>query len=64
MVKNLPANVGDSRDMGLIPRLGKSPGEGKGNHSSILAWRIPWAGRRAWKATVHGTTKNQTLLSD
>ena len=31
VVKNLPANVGDSRDMGLIPRLGRSPGEGKGN---------------------------------
>ena len=26
--KNLPANVGDS---GLIPRLGRSPGEGNGN---------------------------------
>ena len=30
------------RDLGLIPGLGKSPGEGKGYHSSILAWRIPW----------------------
>ena len=32
-------------DWGLIPRLGRSPGEGnKGmaTHSSILAWRIPW----------------------
>ena len=28
MVKNLPANAGD---MGLIPGLGKSPGEGNGN---------------------------------
>ena len=31
VVKNLPANVGDSRHMGLIPRLGRSPGEGNGN---------------------------------
>ena len=31
MVKNLPANAGDARDVGLIPGLGKSPGEGKGN---------------------------------
>ena len=34
------------RDTGLIPGLGKSPGEGHGNPlqypSSILAWRIPW----------------------
>ena len=28
-------------DMGLIPGLGRSPGEGN-IHSSILAWRIPW----------------------
>ena len=31
MVKNLPANVGDIRDMGSIPRLGRFPGEGHGN---------------------------------
>ena len=29
-------------DLGSIPRLGRSPGEGKGTHSSILAWRVPW----------------------
>ena len=28
VVKNLPANAGDIRDMGLIPGLGKSPGVG------------------------------------
>ena len=28
-------------DLGSIPGLGRSPGEGKGYHSSILAWRIP-----------------------
>ena len=38
MVKNRPANLGDT---GLIPGLGRSPGEGNGNHSSILAWEIP-----------------------
>ena len=27
-------------DVGLIPGLGRSPGEGNGTHSSILAWRI------------------------
>ena len=27
---------------GSIPGLGRSPGGGNGNHSSILAWRIPW----------------------
>ena len=29
-------------DMDSIPGLGRSPGEGKATHSSILAWRIPW----------------------
>ena len=28
--------------LGSIPELGRAPGEGKGYHSSILAWRIPW----------------------
>ena len=42
MVKSLPANTGDVRDMSSIPVLGRSSGEGNGNHSSILAWRIPW----------------------
>ena len=31
VVKNLPANVGDIRDSGLIPGSGRSPGEGNGN---------------------------------
>ena len=28
--------------MGLIPRLGRSPGEGNDNPLSNFAWRIPW----------------------
>ena len=39
VVKNLPASEGDAD---LIPESGRSPGEGKGNHSSVLAWEIPW----------------------
>ena len=42
MVQNALASAGDARDVGLIPGLGRSPGEGNGNHSSILAWKIPW----------------------
>ena len=42
VVKNPPANAGDIRNSGLIPGLGRSPGEGNGYHSSILAWRTPW----------------------
>ena len=40
--KNPAVNVGDVRDAGSIPGSGRSPGVGNGNHSSILAWRIPW----------------------
>ena len=39
VIKNQLANA---RDLGSIPGLGGSPGEGNGNHSSILAWKIPW----------------------
>ena len=31
MVKNQPANAGDSGDAGLIPEMGRSPGGGNGN---------------------------------
>ena len=43
MVKNPPANAGDIRDVGLI--LGQEDALEKGmeTHSSIFAWRIPWA---------------------
>ena len=42
MVKTLPANVGDMRDVGSIPESGRAPGKGMAAHSIILARRIPW----------------------
>ena len=42
VVKNPPANVGDARDVGLIPGSGRSPGGAHGTLSNILAWKIPW----------------------
>ena len=41
VVKNPPAKAGDTRDVGLIPGLGRSPGEGNGS-PLLLAWKIPW----------------------
>ena len=41
MVRNLPANAGDTRDVVSIPESGRS-GELNGTYSSILAWRILW----------------------
>ena len=42
MVENLPANAGDSGNVGSVPGSGRSLGVGSGNHSSILAWKTPW----------------------
>ena len=42
VVKNLPANAGDSTYMGSIPGSGRSPAEGRGNPLQYLSWRIPW----------------------
>ena len=42
MVKNLPASVGDVRDVGLILGLEDPLEEGMATHSSIIGWRIPW----------------------
>ena len=36
MVKDPPANAGDVRDEGSIPRSGRSPGEGMATHSRSL----------------------------
>ena len=40
MVKNLPANAEDMRDMGSI--TGRSLEEGMATHSRIFVWRMPW----------------------
>ena len=42
VVKNPPANAGDTRDVSSIPKSGISPGLVSGNHSSSLAWKISW----------------------
>ena len=44
-------------EVGSVPRLGRSPGEGNGNHSSILSNLENLMDRGAWKATVHGVAK-------
>ena len=44
VVKNLPANAGDSGDTGLIPGSGNPPEKEMATHSSVLALRIPGTG--------------------
>ena len=43
VVKNLSADAGDIRGAGSILGLRRSPGGEHGDHSGILAWRIPWS---------------------
>ena len=42
MVKNPPADAGDSRDAALISVLGRPLEKEMATHSSILAWKMPW----------------------
>ena len=59
VVKNPPANVGNARDTGLIPGLGRSPEGGNGNllQYSCLENSMD---RGAWQATAHRVAKSQT----
>ena len=59
VVKNSPAGSGDARDAGLIPGLEDPLETEMANHSSVLAWRIPWT-----EKPVHGVAKSRTRLSD
>ena len=56
VVKNPPANTGDA---GLIPGLGRSPGEGNGNPLQYSCLGNPME-KGVWLVTVHGVTKSQT----
>ena len=40
VVKNLPANAGDTGDLGLIPGSGRSHVEGNGNPLQYSCWKI------------------------
>ena len=41
MVKNLPPNAGDTRDMGLMDQEAPLKEE-MATYTRILAWKIPW----------------------
>ena len=60
VVKNPPANAGD---LGLIPGLGRSPGEESGNPLQYSCLENPMD-REAWPAIVHKVAKSQTQLSN
>ena len=54
VVKNLPANAGDTGDTGSIPGSGRSPGEGNGNPLQYSYLENPMD-RGAWQATKSQT---------
>ena len=56
-VKNLPAMQEIQETRGLIPGLGRSPGEGNGNPLQYSCLENP-VDRGAWWATVHRVTKS------
>ena len=56
MVKNPPTNAGDVRDVGSIPGLGRSLGEGHGNPFQYSCLENPMD-RGAWWAIVYGVAK-------
>ena len=58
-IKNLSANVGETRDLGSIPGPGRSPGVGNDNSFQYSSLENPMD-RRAWWATVHGVAKSGT----
>ena len=57
------ASACNAGDLGLIPGLGRSPGEGNGNPLQYSCLENPMD-RGAWWATVHEVAKSQTRLSD
>ena len=58
VVKNLPANAEDMRDVGSIPEWGRFLGEGHGNPLECCLENS--MDRGAWWALVHKVTKSRT----
>ena len=63
MVKNPPANAGDTGDESLIPGLGRSLREEKGNPLQYFCLSNPMD-REAWWAILQRAAKSQTQLSN
>ena len=59
-VKNLPDSAGDAREVGLIPGLERSPGEGNDTPLQYSCLGNPMD-RGAWQAIVHGATKESDI---
>ena len=55
MVKNLPANIGDAGDVGLIPESGRCPGGGNGNPLQYSClWTEELGGPQSFRSQTAG----------
>ena len=61
VIKTLPANAGDTEDMGSIPGSGRSPGGGDGNPLQYSCLKNPMD-RGAWWATVQRVANSWTQV--
>ena len=59
MVKNLPANAGNSGDTSSVPGSGRSPGAEHGNPLQYSCLKNPMD-RGAWWVTVHKVSQDKT----
>ena len=62
VVKNPPANAGDTEDVGSIPALGRSPGGGNGDPLQYSCLANP-TGREAQRAPVHGVVGHNGITN-
>ena len=61
VVKDPPANAGDTTDTSSIPGSGRAPGRGHGNPLQYFCLENSMD-RRTWQAAVHGVSKSWTQL--
>ena len=59
-MKTPPGSAGDT---GVIPGLGRCPGEGNGNPLSILAWKIPWTEESGGLQSIGSQSIGQNLAT-
>ena len=63
MAQTVKASAYNAVDLGLIPGLGRSPGEGNGSALQYCCLENPMD-RGAWQVAAQGVTNSQTQLSD
>ena len=63
VAQTVKASAYNAGDLGSIPGLGRSPGEGNSSPLQYSCLENPM-NREAWQAAGHGVTKSRTRLSD